>query len=90
MRQNKGLPLLHIDIHGRTDKYIDNSDIEFGVMPMKVYFNAPAEKEYLIDPIIQKFEEKMNLVFKNQKLNGHKVICNSDCVLHGYWGGGEP
>jgi len=44
MRQNQGRPLLHIDIHGRTDKYIDNSDIEFGVMPMKVYFNTPAEK----------------------------------------------
>ena len=54
---------MHIDIHGRTDKYVDNSDIEFGVMPMRVYFADEISKEVLVEPIVKTFEEKMNKVF---------------------------
>ena len=52
MRKNEGRPLLHIDIHGRTDKYVDNSDIEFGVMPLRVYFGDEFGKETLIEPLV--------------------------------------
>jgi hypothetical protein len=71
--------LLHVDIHGRTDTYTKNSDIELGVKPMKL--STYPEHKKILDPLVTTFEEKMNKVFSGVELNGFPVKCTSNCKL---------
>lgn len=70
---------MHIDIHGRTDTYIKNSDIELGTMPMKR--SKLKHHRAIINSLVPTFEEKMNKVFVGQELNGYPVRCTSICNL---------
>ena len=75
------MPLLHIDIHGKTDRQT-NCEIDIGFMSMKVHWNE--------DPIIEKishFFSNKDEIFGQHVYKGYKCKFNIDPVLHGYWGG---
>lgn len=43
-----------------------------------------------VNPCTTFFVNKVNQLFKNEKLKGFQVRMEPDCYLHGFWGGHGP
>jgi hypothetical protein len=80
--------MLHIDIHGKTDKY-DEGKFELGSMPLRHYATVD-ENQNFIKPFIRFLNGKFNDMLSGIVLNGIPVKCELNCGLHGYWGGEGP
>jgi hypothetical protein len=54
MMNNEGKPLLHIDVHGCTDRRGESGEIQLGVEPFKENFSKTDYLE-IVQPFIAEF-----------------------------------
>ena len=83
-RASRDQPLLHVDIHGKTDREKD-CDIDVGIKCMEVHWKG----DNLIKEIRQFFDYFGN-IFADVIIKGHQCRFNAHPArLSGYWGGRE-
>jgi hypothetical protein len=79
----KGLPLLHIDVHGKMDRK-DNLDVDLGMAPMEYYWDG--KEDELCESLKNAIKKGIDSAFKGKSYKGFKPLCEDDPCLHGHWG----
>ncbi len=80
-KYNNGMPLFHIDVHGKKDakKHVT---LDLGTMPMNVKY----PDQYLWNSLTTQLAAEFRKVFKGMKINGMPANIDDDPRLHGFWG----
>lgn len=82
---NLGLPLLHVDIHGKMDRK-DSYDLDLGVACLHKHWLH--EEPEFVNAFIGRLTSGFNKVLASiPKYKEYKAVCNNDPDLHGNWGG---
>lgn len=78
--KNQGLPILHVDIHGKTNRH-NCCEVDIGILSMKEHWKG--------DPLfhkIQDFFKEHGNIFEGLKFGEFECKFNTDPALHGLWG----
>ncbi len=86
---NQGLPLMHVDIHGKMDRK-DSYELDLGVACLyKHWANSSTIDECdFLTGFVECLTKGFNQCLKNiPKWKEYKAVCNNDPYLNGNWGG---
>ncbi|CDW81872.1 UNKNOWN [Stylonychia lemnae] len=82
----QGVPLFHIDIHGKLDRK-DCYDLDLGIECAVKHWEGYGEQDFL-NAFINKLKSGFNEILKNiPKYKGFEAKCNENPYLNGNWGG---
>lgn len=83
IEHNRGVPLLHIDVHGKKDRK-DNLDLDVGMDPLIEFWSDDSEKTALQEAVCDGFRAAMRGMPSQRR--GMKFTVEDDPYLGGFWG----